>query len=445
MYKRKIEYQLKSWLEDRDHKPLVVKGVRQCGKTSSVMDFAKKHFKNVVYIDFHEHPDYKKFFTPNLDVDSIIMRITAAMPNIDVEAGNTCFIFDEIQDCPKARGSLKYFDLDGRYDVICTGSLLGVNGYKTPAEKAEEEEASIPVGFEDIVNMYPMDFEEWLWANGIKDIHIEYLKKCMKNETPIEDAFHNRFSELLYQYIIVGGMPEVVSTFIETKQIGKILTVQRRIIDDYKADMVKYALPADKSRIRECFESIPTQLAREYKKFSYSLIRSGGRGRDYAGSLQWIEDAGIIRRCYNTTITELPLDGNRIQSEFKVYMADIGLLVSMLEDGTQSSILQGDLFTYKGAIIENLVADIFGKMGRKLYYFHKNGGVELDFLIRYKGQCTPVECKATSGNAKSLRTILKHPEKYHVTSAIKLGNYNIGRKDELLTIPLYLAFILTEV
>lgn len=445
MFKRKIEYQLKSWLEDRDHKPLVVKGVRQCGKTSSVMDFAKKHFKNVVYIDFHEHPDYKKFFTPNLDVDSIIMRITAAMPNIDVEAGNTCFIFDEIQDCPKARASLKYFDLDGRYDVICTGSLLGVNGYKTPAEKAEEEEASIPVGFEDIVNMYPMDFEEWLWANGIKDIHIEYLKKCMKNETPIEDAFHNRFSELLYQYIIVGGMPEVVSTFIETKQIGKILTVQRRIIDDYKADMVKYALPADKSRIRECFESIPTQLAREYKKFSYSLIRSGGRGRDYAGSLQWIEDAGIIRRCYNTTITELPLDGNRIQSEFKVYMADIGLLVSMLEDGTQSSILQGDLFTYKGAIIENLVADIFGKMGRKLYYFHKNGGVELDFLIRYKGQCTPVECKATSGNAKSLRTILKHPEKYHVTNAIKLGNYNIKRKDELLTMPLYLAFILTEV
>lgn len=445
MFKRKIEYQLKSWLEDRDHKPLVVKGVRQCGKTSSVMDFAKKHFKNVVYIDFHEHPDYKKFFTPNLDVDSIIMRITAAMPNIDVEAGNTCFIFDEIQDCPKARASLKYFDLDGRYDVICTGSLLGVNGYKTPAEKAEEEEASIPVGFEDIVNMYPMDFEEWLWANGIKDIHIEYLKKCMKNETPIEDAFHNRFSELLYQYIIVGGMPEVVSTFIETKQIGKILTVQRRIIDDYKADMVKYALPADKSRIRECFESIPTQLAREYKKFSYSLIRTGGRGRDYAGSLQWIEDAGIIRRCYNTTITELPLDGNRIQSEFKVYMADIGLLVSMLEDGTQSSILQGDLFTYKGAIIENLVADIFGKMGRKLYYFHKNGGVELDFLIRYKGQCTPVECKATSGNAKSLRTILKHPEKYHVTNAIKLGNYNIGRKHELLTMPLYLAFILTEV
>ena len=445
MFKRKIEVLLQSWLDDSSHKPLVVKGVRQCGKTSSVMDFAKKHFKNVVYLDFHEHPDYRKFFSPNLEVDSIVMRITAAMPSVKIEAGTTCFVFDEIQDCPRARGSLKYFNLDGRYEVMCTGSLLGVNGYKTPAEKKEEEEASIPVGFEDIINMYPMDFEEWLWANGIKDIHIEYLKKRFENETPVEDALNDRFRELLHEYIVVGGMPEVVTTFIDTKQIGKVLAVQRRIVDDYKSDMVKYALPADKSRIRECFESIPAQLSREYKKFSYTVVRSGSRGRDYAGSLQWIEDAGIIRRCYNTIITELPLDGNRIQSEFKVYMADIGLLVSMLEDGTQSSILEGNLLTYKGAIIENFVADIFGKMGRKLYYYHKDGGIELDFLIRYKGKCTPVECKAATGNAKSLRTILKHPDKYHVTNAIKLGNYNIGRKEGLLTLPMYMAFLLKEV
>ncbi|MBR6284223.1 MAG: ATP-binding protein [Muribaculaceae bacterium] len=445
MYKRKIEKVLQSWLEDAAHKPLVVKGVRQCGKTSSVTDFANKHFKNVVYLDFREHPDYKKFFTPNLDVDSIVMRITAAMPRVEVEAGNTCFIFDEIQDCPKARSSLKYFHLDGRYEVICTGSLLGVNGYKTREEQKEEEEASIPVGFEDIVTMYPMDFEEWLWANGMKGLHFEYVKKCLESETPVDEAIHNRFRELLLQYIVVGGMPEVVSTFMETKQIGKVLAVQRRIVDDYKSDMVKYATAADKPRIRECFESIPAQLAREYKKFSYAVIRPGGRGRDYAGSLQWIEDAGIIRRCYNTLTTELPLDGNRIQSEFKVYMADIGLLISMLEDGTQSSILQGDLLTYKGVITENLVADIFGKMGRKLYYYHKDGGVELDFLIRYKGKCTPVECKASTGNAKSMRTVLSHPDKYHVDSAIKLGDYNIGRKEKLLTLPLYMAFLLTAV
>ena len=445
MYKRKIENVLQLWLDDASHKPLVVKGVRQCGKTSSVVDFAQKHFKHVVYLDFREHPDYKKFFTPNLEVDSIIMRITAAMPKAEIEPGKTCFVFDEIQDCPKARSSLKYFHQDGRYEVMCTGSLLGVNGYKSPEEQKEEEEASIPVGFEDIVDMYPMDFEEWLWANGIKDMHFEYLIKCLCNETPVEEALHNRFRELLHQYIVVGGMPEVVTTFMETKQIGKVLAVQRRIVDEYKSDMVKYAPTADKSRIRECFESIPAQLAREYKKFSYTVVRPGSRGRDYAGSLQWIEDAGIIRRCYNTEITELPLDGHRIKNEFKVYMADIGLLISMLEDGTQSSILEGDLLSYNGAIIENLVADILGKMGRKLYYYHKDGGVELDFLMRYKGKCTPVECKATTGNAKSMRTVMNHPEKYHVTSAIKLGDYNIGRKDCLLTIPMYMAFLLTDV
>lgn len=445
MYRRKIENVFRSWLGTPSHKPLVVKGVRQCGKTSSVVDFAHKHFKNVVYLDFREHPDYKKFFTPNLEVDAIIMRITAAMPNVEIEAGETCFVFDEIQDCPRARGSLKYFHLDGRYEVMCTGSLLGVNGYKVPETKNEEEESSIPVGFEDIVEMYPMDFEEWLWANGIRQMHFEYLKNCLKSETPVEEALHDRFSDLLHLYAVVGGMPEVVTTFMETKQMGKVLSVQRRIVDEYKADMVKYAVAADKSRIRECFESIPAQLAREYKKFSYSVVRPGGRGRDYAGSLQWIEDAGIIRRCYNTEITELPLDGHRLQSEFKVYMADIGLLVSMLEDGTQSSILQGDLLSYHGAIKENLVADIFGKMGRKLYYYHKDGGVELDFLLRYTGKCTPVECKATTGNAKSMRTVLNHPEKYHVTSALKLGDYNIGRKDNLLTMPMYMAFLLTEI
>ncbi len=373
------------------------------------------------------------------------MRITAAMPGVVIEPGETCFISDEIQDCPKARSSLKYFHLDSRYQVMCTGSLLGVNGYKTKEEKEEEEEASIPVGFEDILNMYPMDFEEWLWANGIKQINIDYLKKCMNEVVPVDSALHDRFRELLYQYVIVGGMPEVVGTFLEYKQMGKVLAVQRRIIDEYKADMVKYAPSTDKPRICECFESIPAQLAKEYKKFTYTFVRPGRRGRDYAGSLQWIEDAGIIRRCFNTEITELPLDGNKISSEFKVYMADIGLLISMLEDGTQSSILEGNLFGYKGAIFENLIADMLGKMGRKLYYYHKDSGIELDFLMRYKGKCVPIECKARNGNAKSMRTVLSHPEKYRVASAIKLGDYNVGLKDNMLTLPLYMAFLLTDV
>lgn len=239
-------------------------------------------------------------------------------------------------------------------------------------------------------------------------------------------------------------MPEAVSTFLSTQQIGLLLTVQREIVETYKADMIKYALTPDKPRIRECFESIPKQLAREYKKFTYSVVRPGAKSRDYNGSLQWIEDAGIIRRCYNTEITELPLEGVAINDQFKVYMADTGLLVSMLDDGTSWSIIQGDLGAYKGAIYESLMADILGKMGRKLYYYHKDGGVELDFLMRYKGECVPVECKARTGNAKSMRTVLSHPEKYHVNHAIKIGDYNIGRDGALLTIPFYMAFLLTD-
>lgn len=209
--------------------------------------------------------------------------------------------------------------------------------------------------------------------------------------------------------------------------------------------MVKYASDSDKPCIRECFESIPAQLAKENKKFQYSLIKKGSTAAKYAGSLQWIENAGIIARCYNLSITELPLDGNAIKDIFKVYMADTGLFVSMLEDGTQFDILQGNLFGYKGAIFENLIADIFNKMGRKLYYYHKDSGLEIDFVMRYKGKCTLLEVKASTGNTKSAKTILAHPEKYHVDSVIKLGNYNIGREGAVLTLPLYMAFLLKQV
>ena len=445
MYKRKIEKTLLEWKEQSNRKPLVIKGCRQCGKTSSVMAFAKEHYQHVVYLDFHEHREYKAFFAGALDIDTLIMLISAGIKGAKFVAGKTCLVFDEIQDCPSARASLKFFKLDGRFDVICTGFLLGVNGYKTKEELKEEENASIPVGFEQIVTMYPMDFEEWLWANGIEQQHIEYLRDCLQKETPVIEGMHQRMRELLLRYVVVGGMPEAVKTFLETHNMNNVQDVQRGIVETYKSDMLKYALQEDKSRIRECFESIPAQLARENKKFTYSVIRNNARSTQYLGSLQWIEDAGIIIRCYNLNITELPLDGNADKEVFKVYMADIGLLVSMLEEGTAWSILQGNLLGYKGAIFENLLADTLCKMGRKLYYFQKEGGLELDFLIRYKGECCPLECKARSGNSKSLQTVLKHPEHYHIYHAIKFGDYNVGRKGPILTLPAYMAFLLTEV
>lgn len=438
LLQRKIDIILKEWKANNDKKPLVIKGCRQCGKTFSVRNFALQNYDNVIYINFMEMDEYNIAFEKSRRIDDIILNITTIMEDkVKFEAGNTCLILDEIQECPEARASLKFFKLDGRFDVIATGSLLGVKGYG-------HSRASIPVGYETIVNMYPLDFEEFLWANGIPITAVDKLRECMENVTPVPEAIHNRMRQLLLYYTIVGGMPEVVQSFVSTKNMQTVLEIQRNIIDQYEDDMLKYADDSDKPRIRECFESIPKQLAKENKKFQYSLVRKGGKASQFSGSLQWIEDAGIICRCHNLSITELPLDGNAVDDVFKVYMVDTGLFVSMLEDGTQLDILRGNLFGYKGAIFENLIADIFTKMRRKLYYFRKDSGLEVDFVIRYDGECTLIEVKASSGNVKSTKTILAHPEKYHVHRAIKLGDVNIGQSGQMIILPLYMAFLLDK-
>lgn len=438
MLKRKIEQRLTEWKNTPNKKPLIIKGCRQCGKTFSVLEFAKRNYTHVVYLNFFENPDYTSVFAGSLEIDNIIMMLSALLGKSAVFVpGETVIVLDEIQDCPEARTALKFFRIDGRFDVIGTGSLLGVKGYG-------KEPKSIPVGSETVIDMYPLDFEEFLWANGISDALIQMLKQHLENETPVPEALHNRMRQLLLQYTIVGGMPDAVQTFVDTRQMDEVLRIQRDIVRSYEDDMVKYAERKDKSRIKECFQSIPKQLSKENKKFQYSVVKKGSTAAKYAGSLQWIEDAGIITRCYNLSITELPLDGNAVEDVFKVYMRDCGLFVSMLEDGTQFDILQGNLFGYKGAIFENLIADIFGKMGRKLYYFHKDSGLEVDFVIRHHGVCTLVEVKAATGNTKSTKTILRHSEKYHVYHAIKLGDYNVGRNEQILTLPLYMAFLLTS-
>lgn len=416
---------------------MVIKGCRQCGKTFTVMHFAQAHYAHVVYVNFMENDDFQLAFKQSKNVDDIILNLSAMISSAKFVKGSTCIVLDEIQECPDARSALKFFKLDGRYDVIATGSLLGVKGYGTHGSKA-----SIPVGYEQTEEMYPLDFEEFLWAMGIGGDIIDHLASCRDQATPVSPAIHQRLSQLVLQYTVVGGMPEAVVSFVENKNLGEVLQIQRDIISGYEDDMLKYANETDKPRIRLCFESIPRQLAKENKKFQYSVVQKGGKASQFLGSLQWIEDAGIICRCYNLHITELPLDGNADESTFKVYMADTGLFVSMLEDGTQADILQGNLYGYKGAIFENLMADMLHKMGRKLYYFRKDSGLEVDFVIRYDGECVLLEVKAKDGNTKSTRTILSHPEKYHVRHAIKLGNYNVGLKDGLLTLPLYMGFLL---
>ncbi len=438
MLKRKIENELLKWKNSDNKKPLIIKGCRQCGKTFIVKEFAKSNYENVIYINFIESPEYASVFEGSLEVNNLVMLLSALVGDkAKLVPYKTVIIFDEIQDCPEARTSLKFFKEDGRYDIIGTGSLLGVKGYgKNPR--------SIPVGSEKRIEMNPLDFEEFLWANGISEQIIESLKKYLQEEKPVPQALHDRMWNLFLQYAVVGGMPEAVQRFIDTKDMSEVLSIQTDIVSSYKDDMIKYASKKDKPNIRECFESIPNQLSKENKKFQYSVVKKGATASKYEGSLQWIEDAGIVSRCYNLSITELPLRGNRIDNIFKVYMCDMGLFVSMLEPGTQYDILKGNLYGYKGAVFENLIADIFNKMGRELYYFHKDSGLEIDFIIKYKGESTLVEVKAENGNAKSVKTVLKHEEKYHVNSAIKLGHYNIGRSEKVLTLPSYMAFLLTE-
>lgn len=438
--RRKIERRLLEWKKTPNKKPLIIKGCRQCGKTFSVRQFAEQHYKHVVYLNFFENPQYASVFSGSLEIDQIVLMISALLGKAATFVSQqTILILDEIQECPEARTALKFFHLDGRFDVIATGSLLGVKGYG-------REPKSIPVGSETVIDMYALDFEEFLWANEIDDAVINVLERHLETETEVPAALHHRLRELILLYTTVGGMPEVVKTLVETKNLEMTLQVQRDLIRSYEDDMVKHANREDKSKIRDCFLSIPKQLSKENKKFQYSVVKKGASASQYLGSLQWIEDAGIIARCYNVSTPELPLAGNANENVFKVYLRDSGLLVSMLEDGTQFDILQGNLQSYKGAIFENLVADIFGKMGRKLYYFHKDSGLEVDFVIRYKGECTLIEVKAKSGNAKSMKTILKHPEKYHITQGIKLGDYNVGRSEGgILTLPVYMAFLLRNV
>ena len=444
MLKRKIESVLAEWKNSKLKKPLVIKGIRQCGKTYIVRNFAKENYESVVYMNFILEPDKKTAFTGNIDVDTIILNLSALIPGSRFINGKTCSILDEIQECREARTALKSFQMDGRFDVIATGSLLGVKGYGKSEKDIDEGQDSVPVGYETVVDMYPLDFEEFLWANGINEKVIATVKSCFENETVVPDGIHKVMMELLYRYVIVGGLPDVVNTFLETKNIEQTYHVQRSLIAEYEDDMVKYAADEDKPRIRECFESIPKQLAKDNKKFQYSVVRKGARSAQYIGSIQWLEDAGIAKRCYNTKVTELPLEGNAVSDCFKLYTTDIGLLVSMLDYGTQADILKGNLLGYKGAIFENLIADFLCKSGQKLYYYQKDSGLELDFLVRYKSECVVIEVKAKSGQTKSLKTVLKNKNVYHINNAIKLGKYNVGREGEVLTIPLYMGFLIKE-
>ena len=429
MKRNAIKY-LYQWKASNDRKPLVMLGARQVGKTWLMQEFAKEAYNHSAYVNFEDNEMLREVFAHDFDISRIINSIQWST-GVSIDE-NTLIILDEIQEAPRGITALKYFaEKAPQYHVVAAGSLLGI---------AMHQNDSFPVGKVDFMHLYPLTFFEFLDAIG----ESRMVELLMKKDWNMITMFRNKFEECLRQYYLVGGMPAVVQSFVCEGNLSKVRNIQKGILEAYERDFSKHAPAIEVPRIRMVWKSIPSQLAKENKKFQYSVVKKGATASKFAGSLQWIEDAGIISRCYNLSITELPLDGNAEPDIFKVYMRDIGLFVAMLEDGTQFDILQGNLFGYKGAIFEGLIADIFSKMGRKLYYFHKDSGLEVDFVLRYRGECTLVEVKAVSGNAKSAKTILRHPEKYHVNHLIKLGDYNVGRSEQMLTLPLYMAFLLTE-
>ena len=444
IFKRKIEKEFVAWKESLKLKKraLVVKGLRQIGKTTSVLEFAKANYESVVYINFVDEKTVKEVFDNNFVVDNLVRDLSAILPDARFIENKTVIIFDEIQECANARSSIKAFMLDGRFDIIATGSLIGLRGYN------KKESRGVPVGFETILKMYPMDFEEYLWAKGIDDNVINYIKGCFKTKQKVSEALNKTMLGYFKEYLCVGGMPDAVNTFLLTHDMNQVYQVQRDILENYHDDFGKHLNKDEKEiknktesiKITEVYNSIPSQLAKENKKFMYKEINLKANAREYRNAITWLEEFGLIELCYNLNVMEMPLEGNKIDNIFKVYVADTGLFVAMLEKGTAHNILNGDMNTYKGAIFENVIADAFSKLGKKLYYFSKN--LEIDFVTMYDHEVTAIEVKATNGNSKSLKSVLGNYAKYHVKSNFKLIDGNIGTENGINTIPLYMAFLI---
>lgn len=431
MLERKITSDLLEWKNNPDKMCLVIKGARQVGKTYIIDKFARENYEYYTYINFDENENYKTIFEGNLDVDTLIKQISLRVPNAELIPGKTLIFLDEIQNCPKARTALKFFAIDKRFDVIASGSLLGINYKEVP---------SYPVGYVEHLEMNSLDFEEFCWANGVSKQSIQDIKEFFINKKQVPQAMHEKMMELFKEYIVVGGMPRVVANFVSNHNFANVLKIQRGIINDYLDDIAKYAIGNEKAKARACFLSIPKHLAKDYKKFRYSLVDKNGTGRKYAGSLMWLYDAGIINFCYNITKPELPLEGNAIEDVFKVYMRDTGLLMAMLEEGSQEDIIDGNLGIYKGAIYENIIADIFTKNNKKLYYFEYNSRLEIDFFIRYNKKVTAIEVKAADNTkSKSLDSII---DNWNVEQAIKLSSKNVGSNGKIDNYPLYMAMFL---
>ena len=435
--KRKIDEFLLAWFEDTDRKPLIVKGCRQVGKTESIRQFASQHYESVIEINFVEEPKYMSIVSNGYRAEDIIKNISLIDPSKQFIAGKTLLFFDEVQQFPDITTALKFFKQDGRFDIICSGSLLGIHYKKIESNS---------VGFKTDYTMMSMDFEEFLWAKGYDDSFKETLFSHMLEQKPLSETVLQTGRSLFLDFCVLGGMPAVVSAYIQSGTFEGSLATQRQLVEDYKEDIRKYAEGIDQTRILNVFNQIAPQLAKENKKFQLSKVAAGARFRDYRGCIEWLIDAGIINACYCLIFPELPLKGNFDPDKFKLYFADSGLLVSMLDEESQDDLRANkNLGVYKGALYENIVGEALVKSGAALYYYKREDStLEQDFFLRTSEHLVPIEVKATNGKTKSLRTLIQSERYSDIAFGIKLINGNIGYCDRIYTFPYFCTFLLKD-
>ncbi len=433
--RRKVDLFLKNWKADPDRRPLIVKGPRQVGKTESIRRFGAQNYPNVVYINFVEEPKYKAITADGYRPEDVLKNLSRIDPSKRFPAGKTLLVFDELQAFPDIATSLKFFKLDGRYDVICSGSLLGIQYQKIESNS---------VGYKTDYEMFSMDFEEFLWACGYDDAFVDEMLAHMLAGAPFNPAQTAVCGERFLDYCVLGGMPAVVREYVVKGTFEGSLDTQRQLLADYQEDIRKYAEGLDQTRILNVFRHIPVQLSKDNKKFQISKVASGARFRDYRGCIEWLQDAGMVNICHCLRFPELPLRGNYDETKYKLYFADTGLLVAMLDEEAQEDLrAHKNLGVYKGALYENVVGEALRKSGYALYYYKREDStLEQDFFVRTANALIPIEVKAANGTAKSMRTLINSERYGDIRCGIKLTGGNIGLQDRVYTFPYYCAFLL---
>lgn len=438
MLKRKAYAELLNWKRQRREeqlkKCLLIKGARQVGKSFIVREFGEKEYESFISIDFFKQKQLKQIFDGELSSEEIFKRMTANIPGIKLVPGNTLVFLDEIQCCGNARTALKFLAEEMRYDVIASGSLLGLS-YGQDDDDEVEEPASLPVGYETQLVMYSLDFEEFLWAYGYDSDVINELKEYMGSDVQIPESIHNKFEELFREFIVVGGMPEVVMDFAINKDFNRVMDIQNNIIALYQDDITKHAKGKEKQLVRMCYDAIPRQLAKELKKFQYSTVEKGQTSRKFGGSVKWLKDSCLVNACYNISEPYIPLMANEKPEQFKLYINDTGLLTCMYGFETKRAILNNTIKgNAKGGIYENIISECLIKRGYNLHYYKPDDEHELEFLIEKDGEVVPIEVKAGNTASVSLNNYIKE---YSPDKAYKLIANRNGVSGAKIILPHY--------